>query len=169
MRQKAMMKKSLAALFMLVLLTTGVSAGAAEIDDAAALAGLKEGKGVYLVSLDNPQKLALYLEVIKGTHQSMAAQGVQPDFVLVFVGATVRFLSIEPGPELAEAKSALQSIAASVRELSKLGVRQEVCVIAADLFKVPRDKLLPETTLVGNGFSSLIGYQARGYGLVPIF
>jgi len=168
MENHRFMKKSLTTLCLLVLLALGVSAGAAEIDDTVALAGIKEGKGVYLVSLDNPQKLALYLEIIKGTHRSMAAQGVKPDFVLVFVGASVRLLVSEPGPELVEAIPALQSVAASVEELSRLGVRQEVCVIATEFFKVPLDKLLPGLTPVGNGFNSLIGYQARGYGLVPV-
>jgi len=169
METNRFVKKSLTTLCLLMLLALGASAGAAEVNDAAALRGIKEGKGVYLVSLDNPQKLALYLEIIKETHRSMAAQGVKPDIVLVFVGASVRFLVSEPEPELAEAKPALQSVAGSVQDLNRLGVRQEVCVIATELFKVPLDRLLPGLIPVGNGFNSLIGYQAKGYGLVPIF
>lgn len=169
MNQGTFIKKSVTALFMFVLLALGTNAGASEINDAVALSGLKEGKGVYLVSLDKPQKAALYLEIIKETHKSMDAQGVKPDFVVVFVGSTVRFLTTEPAADLKKAKPALESIASSIKELKKLGVRQEVCVIATNFFKVPNDKLLPELTLVGNGFTSLIGFQAKGYGLVPIF
>jgi len=169
METNRFVQKSLTSLFLLMLLALGASAGAAEFDDTAALGGIKDGKGVYLVSLDNPQKLALYLEIIQETHRSMTAQGVKPNFVLVFVGASVRFLVSEPGPELAEAKPALQSVAGSIRELDRLGVRQEVCVIATEFFNVPLDNLLPSLIPVGNGFNSLIGYQAKGYGLVPIF
>ena len=169
MKQKTFIKKSVTSLVLFTLLILGTTAGASEINDADALSGLTNGKGVYLISLDKPQKAALYLAIIKDTHQSMAAQGVKPDFIVVFVGSTVRFLTTEPAAELREAKPALESIAASIKELKKLGVRQEVCVIATDFFKISKDDLLPQLSLVGNGFSSLIGYQAKGYGLVPIF
>ncbi|SIN75448.1 DsrE family protein [Halodesulfovibrio marinisediminis] len=169
MKSLPLVQKYLSTLLMLIFLALGTNANAAEINDSVALSGIKEGKGVYLISLDNPQKTALYLEIIKSTHQSMAAQGVKPDFILVFVGATVRFLTTEPAEEAKEIKPVLQSIASSVKALKELGVRQEVCVIATNFFKVPNEKLLPGLSLVGNGFTSLIGYQAKGYGLVPIF
>ena len=169
MRSLSVAQKTLCTLLMVIFLTLGANANAAEINDSAALSGIKEGKGVYLISLDKPQKAALYLEIIKSTHQSMAAQGVKPDFILVYVGATVRFLTTEPAEEFTEIKPVLQSIASSVKELNELGVQQEVCVIATNFFKVPNEKLLPGLSLVGNGFTSLIGYQAKGYGLVPIF
>lgn len=169
MKSLALAQKSLSTFLMLIFLALGANANATEINDSVALSGIKEGKGVYLISLDNPQKAALYLEIIKSTHQSMTAQGVEPNFVLVFVGETVRFLTTEPAEEYKEIKPVLQAIASSIKELKKLGVRQEVCVIATNFFNVPNEKMLPGLSLVGNGFTSLIGYQAKGYGLVPIF
>lgn len=146
------------------------SAGTAEYRDAAALKGLKQGKGIFEVNLDSPQKTALYLEIIKSTHQNMTKQKVKPDFIIVFVGPTVKFLTTAPESELAgKHGDALKAIAASISDLKRLGVKMEICVIANDLFKVPNDKILPELSLVGNGFISLIGYQGKGYGLVPVF
>ncbi len=166
MRVKGQLRCLVSVVFMLLLLTTG--SWGMEINDAPALGGLQEGKGVFLVNSDNPEKTALYLEIIKGTYLSMAQQQVKPDFIVVFIGPTVRFLTTEPGAELAAHKEALTAITASVKALGDLGVALEICAIATDFFKVPNNKLLPELNLVANGFNSLIGYQNKGYGLVPI-
>lgn len=162
-------KATLALLILLVSLTLAMSAPAMEINDADALKGVKTGKGVFLINQDNPQKTALYLGIINATYDSMKKQGTSPDFVVVFVGQTVRFLTTEPEAALVtEHKGELQSIAASVKELKKKGVRMEICDIATAFFKVSNDKLVPGMKVVGNGFTSLIGYQSKGYGLVPV-
>lgn len=150
--------------------TTGMNAWAGQVTDAGALKGVKQGKGIFLISLDSPQKTALYLNIIKDTHQSMAAQKVRPEFIIVFVGPTVRFLTTEPDAELgAKQRESLASIAASIKVLKTMGVKMEICQIATNFFKVSNDSLLPEVKLVNNGFISLIGYQAKGFGLVPVF
>ncbi len=167
MRVRAQLRCIVSVVFMLLLLATGSWAMA--INDASALAGLKEGKGIFLVKTGNPEKTALYLKIIKSAHQSMAQQQVEPDFIVVFIGPTVLFLTTEPSADLADDKEELAAIAALVTALDKLGVRLEVCAIATDFFKVANDKLWPELAIIGNGFNSLIGYQNKGYGLVPIF
>lgn len=100
----------------------------------------------------------------------MAAQKVKPDLIVLFIGPNVRFLTSAPEAELADKqKDTLASIAASIKGLKEKGVKMEICEIDTDFFKVPNDKLLPELKLIGNGFTSLIGYQNKGYGLVPVF
>ncbi len=145
-------------------------AATAPINDAAALQGVKEGKGVFLIDFSDPKKTAFYLEIIRGTHAGMTRQGVKPDFVIVYIGPTVRFLSTKPDDELElEQGDALKAVAEQVKELNKLGVRQEICAIATRVFKVPNETILPGLTLVGDGFISLIGWQTQGYKLVPLF
>lgn len=162
-------KATLTLLFLLVSLAFAMNAPAMEINDADALKGVKTGKGIFLINQDNPQKTALYLGIINATYDSMKKQKTRPDFVVVFVGQTVRFLTTEPEAALAaEHKDALQSIAASVKKLKEKGVRLEICDIATAFFKVSNDKLVPGLKVVGNGFTSLIGYQSKGYGLVPV-
>lgn len=163
-------KMAMAVLFLVLSLTNGMNAWAEQSNDAAALKGVKQGKGIFLLNVDSPQKAALYLSIISDTHKTMAAQKVKPDFIVVLVGSTVRFLTTAPDAELADTqKEALASIAASIKELKGKGIKLEICEIATNFFKVPNDKLLPELKLIGNGFTSLIGYQSKGYGLVPIF
>lgn len=147
-----------------------VHAATATINDAAALHGVKEGKGVFLIDFSDPKKTAFYLEIIRGTHAGMKRQGVKPNFVIVYIGPTVRFLSAKPDDELElEQGDALNAVAEQVKELNKLGVRQEICAIATRVFKVPNETILPGLTLVGDGFISLIGWQTQGYKLVPLF
>lgn len=149
-----------------------LSAWAAEAqpDDSAALAGVDEGRAVFLIDFTNPKKTAFYLEIIRGTHKRLVDQGVKPDLVLVYIGETVRYLSTEPDDLLdMEFGPELESVAESVKKLNELGVRQEVCAVACDVFGVEPEHLLPGLTPVGDGFISLIGWQTQGYHLVPIF
>ena len=142
----------------------------AEINDAAALAGLEVGKGVFLIDFTNPKKTAFYLDVIRGTHAGMLKQGVEPDFVLVFIGKTVAFLTTEPSEKLASNnQEQLESIATSIQALHEAGVRMEVCAVATEVFDIDNETILPGMNVVADGFISLIGWQNQGYKLVPIF
>jgi intracellular sulfur oxidation DsrE/DsrF family protein len=140
------------------------------ISDRAALADLKTGKGVFLIDIADAKKLNFYLEVIQGTHKGMKTQGVEPDFVLVYIGPSVKYLTTSPA-EAAEQAAAgvLLDIESNVAKLASLGVRQEICAVATRVFKIDNDTLVPGLTLVADGFVSLIGYQAQEYHLVPVF
>ena len=140
------------------------------IDDRAALADMKSGKGVFLVDIGDAKKLSFYLEVIQGTHKGMVSQGVQPDFVLVYIGPSVKYLTTSPSEDAEQAAGGvLLDIESNVAKLASLGVRQEICAVATRVFNVDNETLVPDLDLVGDGFISLIGYQAQGYQLVPVF
>lgn len=160
-------------LFALTLLIPPLAALAEDIppiDDSAALRGVREGKGIFLIDFADPGKTAFYLDIIEGTHAGLRRQGVKPELVIVYIGPTVRFLSKAPSDDLEiEHNDALKAIARRVGELHRLGVRQEVCSIATRVFKVDNATLLPGLSLVGDGFISLIGWQTQGYKLVPLF
>lgn len=165
------MKRFLLALSALVLLAVhGLAAAADPIDDRAALRGVKQGKGVFLIDFTEPRKTAFYLDIIRGTHAGMKRQGVKPDLIIVYIGPTVRFLTRTPEEALViDHDPSLQAIAEHVHALHELGVRQEVCNIATRSFKVDNANLLPGLSVVGDGFISLIGWQSQGYKLVPLF
>ncbi len=147
-----------------------VFAGSPAIDDQAALAGLKTGKGVFLIDIGDASKLNFYLEVIQGTYKGMKEQGTEPDFVLVYIGPSVKYLSTSPSVAVEQAAGGvLMEIESNVQALEELGVRQEVCAVATRVFAIDNKAMLPGLTLVGDGFISLIGYQAQGYHLVPVF
>ena len=140
------------------------------VNDKAALGDLKTGKGVFLVDIGDAKKLNFYLEVIQGTFGGMTDQGVDPDFILVYIGPSVKFLTTSPSAKTeSDAGDVLLDIEAKVDALAELGIRQEICAVATRVFGIDNEALLPGLTLVGDGFISLIGYQAQGYHLVPVF
>lgn len=140
------------------------------IDDSAVLRGVHTGKGVFLIDFTDPGKTAFYLEIIRGTHAGLIRQGVKPDFVIVYIGPTVRFLTSTPDSDLEiEHNDDLKAVATQVAALHELGVRQEICAIATRVFKVDNATLLPGLSLVGDGFISLIGWQTQDYKLIPLF
>ncbi len=145
-------------------------AGTSQIDDKAALADMKVGKGVFLIDIGDAKKLNFYLEVIQGTHQGMKSQDVEPDFILVYIGPSVKYLTTAPSEEVdASVGGVLLEIESNVAKLASLGVRQEICAVATRVFGIDNSTLFPGLKLVGDGFISLIGYQAQGYHLVPVF
>mgnify|MGYP001813094225 FL=1 len=140
------------------------------INDQAALADLKVGKGVFLVDIGDPKKLNFYLEVIQGTYKGMKKQGVDPDFILVFIGPSVKYLSTSPSAQTEQAAGGvLLDIESNVEALAALGVKQEICAVATRVLGVDNKTVFPGLSVVGDGFISLIGYQSQGYHLVPVF
>ena len=156
--------------FILLLVSSTIQAEQSTINDHAALGNLKVGKGVFLVDIGDAKKLNFYLEVIQGTYKGMKDQGVEPDFILVYIGPSVKYLSTSPSPETEQdAGGVLMEIESNVEALASLSVRQEVCAVATRVFGIDNKTLLPGLTPVGDGFISLIGYQSQGYHLVPVY
>jgi len=157
-------------LVLIPLLLVRPAAAEQTYDDAAALQGLTQAKAVFLLDFTSPKKTALYLDVIRGTHARLQHQEVEPDFVIVFIGRTVEFLTTEPRDEIdMEYGKQLAQIAETAKTLDDLGVRMEVCAVATDAFNVDNSTVLPSMHVVGDGFISLIGWQSQGYKLVPVF
>jgi len=140
------------------------------IDDSAALGSLKTGKAVFLVDIGDPKKLNFYLEIIQGTHKGMKSQGVTPNFVLVYIGPSVKYLTSAPSVETEKlAGDVLMDIESNIEALAQLGIKQEVCAVATRVFGIENKTVYNDLTLVADGFISLIGYQAQDYHLVPVF
>ncbi len=140
-------------------LAIGTVSGAEAPKDMEALAGLKTGKAIFDVRVTDMEKLTFNLELIKETFEGMREQGVTPVMIVTFRGPGVKFLARdraagENGPLIAEMKG--------------MGVRFEVCGVATRIFKVDPASLIPDVVLVGNVLTSLIGYQNKGYALIPL-
>ena len=138
--------------------------------DKRAIAKMTQGKAVFLVDMADAKKQAFYMDIIAGTHQNLTRQGVKPEMVVVYIGPSVKFLTTKPSMELEiESGEAIRQMQATSKKLKDLGVHQEVCSIATQVFGINNATLFPEMTVVGDGFVSLIGYQTQGYALVPVF
>ncbi len=159
-----------------LLLTAAMATGALaalpghadEIHDQRALSGLETGKGIFDIGIGNPDTIARILEVVEETMDGMEAQGVTPDLIVAFRGPSTRFLAADEDLIPFEHQVTAERIAERIRRLADRGVRIEACHIALRGVGVGPEQLLEPITPVANTFNSLIGYQAKGYALIPI-
>ena len=155
---------------MLLVLSLLSPASAWALDNARALGDLEQVKTVYDVRKKSPEALAGYLEAIITNHENLLKEEVEPELAMVFIAKAVKFITTEPRPEIAmNHQGALDRIAKAVAKLDELGVHMEACAAATRYYGVDNDTLLPQIEPVRSGFISVMGYQNRGYALVPVY
>lgn len=151
------------------LLFFGSMAGAGgQHNDKAALEGLKEAKIAFDLTTGSGKALLTQLQVIEETRQSLIDQGVTPRIVLAFRSGATFLVQSDMEKIKPEHREYAPKIAAMLREMSGApGVEgMEQCSIATRLTKVENEDVIPEIKVVGNGWISLMGYQARGYSYI---
>jgi intracellular sulfur oxidation DsrE/DsrF family protein len=154
-----MIMRLLLTVALLLLACAGPLSAATKPDDREALAGLTTAKVIFDVRVPDLDKLNFNLNLFKETWEGMAAQGVKPHMIVAFRGPGVKLLT----------DAALDGDTRELfRTLQQKGVRFEACGVAMRVFKADPAKLYPGITLVANVFSSLIGYQNKGYALIAI-
>lgn len=159
------MKKVILSLFLTFCFMLPAHAATTAPDDHLALAGLTSGKAVFDVNLTSPESMILYLKVVQKTIDTLKAQGVTPDIVITFRGAAVSIVSKNSEFNSEQDETAL---IARMEALKKEHVHLEACNVAAELYAVDSKDLMPGIVMVGNTFASLIGYQTKGYALIPL-
>lgn len=154
----------------LTLLSTVPLVHAEKPADSAALEGVSAGKVVWDINMGDPKKLSLYLKVIQETYDDLVRQDVAPDMVFAFRGRSVLLISADREEVPLEEHVYFDDVAELVADLiERPGVTMEACSVACRLFDVEAKELLPGIRAVGNTFVSLIGYQAKGYAIIPIY
>jgi uncharacterized protein len=167
------MKRSMKMVVMVMLLTTCLIVGTAEKGlsaDYPILKGLKSIKAVFDFELGNVPSALLHLQVIHQTFKdkSVWVSNKKPQFVVIFIGPSVKLLSKNRSGFTVEDQKALEEFTSTISQMAKDGIALEICLIAAKAFGVEPSSILPEIKQVGNGWISLIGYEAKEYSLVPI-
>ncbi|UCE04690.1 MAG: DsrE family protein [bacterium] len=119
-------------------------------------------KAVIDVRLNNPKSAALHLKLI---HQSFKER----DTVVMFSGPSVKLISKDREGFSAEENKLLDEISSAISEMSKDGIKLEVCLVAARVFGVDQASILEDIKHVENGWLSIVDYQANGYYLVPAY
>jgi intracellular sulfur oxidation DsrE/DsrF family protein len=140
-------------------------------DEYVALKGLKSVKAVFDVRIGDPKSAAAHLKLIHQTFKDESIKSVtdKPDFVIVFIGHAAKIVSKNREGYSPEEQKTLDQIAGTISEMSKDGIRMEICLFAAQALSVDASSILPEIKHVGNGWISVIAYQAKGYSLVAAY
>ncbi len=137
----------------------------------ASLQGVTHVNAVFDFRISDPKSASLHLDVIHQTCKDKALQmgKKKPSFAVVFSGPSVKLLSTKREGVAAEDAKMLDEIAGKLAVMAKEGIRLEVCRIALKVFGIDPASTLPELQKVGNGYVSLIGYEAQKYSLVPVY
>jgi intracellular sulfur oxidation DsrE/DsrF family protein len=136
----------------------------------AALEGVKGLDSVFDFTLASPSMATIVLPAIKGVHEdkNVRALAAPPRTVIVFHGGATKLISTDrTGFDKADYE-ALDKVAELIRQYRKDGIKMEVCMYAVKVLDIDPATLMPEIDQVGNGFISVLGYQAQGYSLVTV-
>jgi len=154
----------------LLLLSSVAQAGAAGVtyNNDKALKGLSETKAYFDLTVGEPKLLLLRLQFIEKTFNQLAEAGVTPTFIIGIRGKASNFFTKGHTYIIDTDRGEKDRIVSLVEKLSKLGIGVEQCHIAAGLQDIDVDDFIPQVELVANGYVSMIGYQAKGYSLVPM-
>jgi intracellular sulfur oxidation DsrE/DsrF family protein len=155
----------------LLLILSLIAAAAGFCQEYESLKGLESVKAVFDVRIGNPKSAALHLKLIQETFKDKTIMSItqRPVFAVVFIGPSVKLISKKRDSFSPEDQKSLDEIAGTVSAMVKSGMRLEICLIAAHVFGVDPASVLPGIKHVPNGWVSLIGYQAKGYSLVPAY
>ena len=142
----------------------GQSQIAQALDDAKALSGLSSVRAIFDVRTKDEKALQFIFTVIRDTYDETVQQQVKARYVASMRGPTIKLLvrSRHGDPALQEKTVSL------INELNQRGIRLEACGYALNLFGVEPEDLYEGIVAVGNSLNSLIGYQIKGYTLVPM-
>ena len=138
-------------------------------EEYTAMKGIKSVKAVFDERESIPKNAAFHLKGIHQTYKEMAAMKKNPVFVVVFIGPSVKLISKNREGFSPEDLKSLDEIANTISAMAKDGINFEMCLVAAKFFNVDPASVLPEIKGVGNGWISILGYQAQGYSLVPVY
>ena len=155
---------------MVATFTVALIAAPALSGEYAAIGGVKQVKAVFDVSLGSPQMANIVFWAVKNVYEdkSVRALSKPPQVAVVFHGPAVKLISTNHKDFKDSDKKALDEFANMIRQMKKDGVKLEVCLYALKVLGVDPATIIPEVDKVGNGFISVVGYQAQGYSVVTI-
>jgi intracellular sulfur oxidation DsrE/DsrF family protein len=164
-----MTKKFITLLNLCVAISLFCAVSTASGEEYKAMTGIEIAKAVFDERESNPKNAVLHLNVLRQTYEELVAMKKNPVFVLVFSGPSVKLISKNREGFSPDEQKSLDEIAKIISAMSKDGITLEICLIAAKVFNVDPASVLPEIKKVGNGWISIIGYEAQGYSLVPVY
>ncbi len=161
--------KTSTAVFVVFCMTAFAAIGFAQ--EYKALEGVNTVKTIYDVRTSNPMSAMEHLTLVLETYNAPAIQKVtdKPEFAVVFMGPSVTLLSNDRTGFTEEDRQTLKKMDKVISDLAEAGVRLEICEVAANYFKVDLNQISPKIERVGNGWISSLGYQLKGYALIPIY
>lgn len=156
-------------LWLLVFLFSSFTAAqSGEYRQSQSLQGITTAKVYFDVNVGAPKKLVLRLSLIDKTISQLEAAGVKPDVVIAFRGKASKFVTNGKWYVEKEEQAAKITVHKWLETFSLKGIHMEQCLIAANLHGIAPEDVRPELDVTMNGYISMIGYQNRGFAMVPM-
>jgi intracellular sulfur oxidation DsrE/DsrF family protein len=142
----------------------------ASADYKNALNGVSQVKAIFDVSQGSAFKLNLVFWAVQDVYNDSTVKGLSkpPQAAVVFHGQAVKLLSTDKNHYKQQNQEEVKKFQDTLRKMKSEGVKVEVCQYALKVLKVDPKTIIPEVSQVGNGFVSIVGYQAQGYEVVVI-
>jgi intracellular sulfur oxidation DsrE/DsrF family protein len=139
--------------------------------DYQALKGVESVKAVFDVRSGDPMNVFGHLQLIHETFKGDSIRQIDsdPKFAVVFTDKSVLLLSQDRNGHSEKEIQILKKMDQLVSAMAQEGITLEVCLFALDYFDVDQKSVTKAVTRVPNGWISTIGYQSRGYSLVPVY
>lgn len=131
--------------------------------------GVDSVKAIFDMRDGVPKIAAVHMKLIHDTYKELTAMKKQPVLVVIFIGGSVKLISSNQTRFTAEEQKYLKEIDETISAMSRDGIRLEVCLAAVNYFGIDPDSIRSDIEQVPNGWISEIGYQAKGYSLVPVY
>jgi len=147
-----------------------VPASSAVSGDYAALDGVDQVKAVFDVTSGSAETINIVFWAVKNVYEDQSVRDLKkpPTVAVVFHGPAVKLISTDTEGFSDAEKEAVDEFSGLIRRMKGDGVKLEVCMYAVKVLGVDPATILPEVDKVGNGFISIVGYQAKGYSVVNI-
>jgi len=156
-----------------LLLSAGLLIGLnqnAMADYGNSLNNVKQVKAVFDVSQGSAKVSNLIFWAVENVYQDKDVKSLAspPMAALVFHGAAVKLLSTDTANHKGQDAAEVKKFHEQLTKMKKDGVKVEVCAYALKVLNVDPATVIPAVDKVGNGFISIVGYQAQGYQVVRI-
>lgn len=157
---------SLAVVFFLVMFSGPVLS-----QDYKALQDVEDVKAVFDIRSGDPEDVVDHLFLVHKTFKDKAVRNADsdPEFAVVFMDKSVMLLSQNRENFSPREREMLKKADQLMSTMVQDGVILEVCLVALDYYGVDADSVADNINRVPNGWISSIGYQAKGYSLVPVY
>ena len=166
-----LMKNTVWGVSLAVLFSLFIFNGPVLSQDYQALQDVEDVKAVFDIRSGDPENVVDHLYLIHGTFQDKVVRNTdnEPEFAVVFMDKSVMLLSQNRESFSPQEREMLKKADQLMSAMAEDGVTLEVCLVALDYFGVNADSVADNIQRVKNGWISSIGYQAKGYSLVPVY
>jgi intracellular sulfur oxidation DsrE/DsrF family protein len=133
-----------------------------------AVKGMQDMKIVFDVTEGNPKVLAGKLATIDVTRKQLIEAGVAPHIVVAFRGDASYYTQDDVEKLKPEDRAEYAKVHEAIRQLRKQsGVDSvEQCSLPLPARKIDKARVMPEVTLVPNGWIAVVAYQQKGYAYI---